>query len=257
MTDHIEVLRKFLPTNLCLDNTNVPDSTVIPLTSTMGELRRLRDAIAALSAREGGEADRRAEILRHERDHARACYENAVRILTGIHAVIYPQIVEMADGRKFAFNSPLLHEQMQALSDRIRAIPEELALHPAQPASQQEESRAITALKVTLFGVECWLPSDIAKAVQAACEASQQGEKWLRDKAAEMRMADADKASVEELCQYLSTYVRPHFALNEAHPTGDKVRGLVKEWQNRGDEDAAWFAMQLEHALDQEKNDGR
>jgi hypothetical protein len=44
----------------------------------------------------------------------------------------------------------------------------------------EEESRAITALKVTLFGVECWLPSGIAKAVQAACEqpASAAGDAW-------------------------------------------------------------------------------
>jgi hypothetical protein len=49
--DAVRVLQAFLPTNLCLDNTNVPDSTVIPLTSTMGELRRLRDAIAAWNRR--------------------------------------------------------------------------------------------------------------------------------------------------------------------------------------------------------------
>lgn len=35
-----------LPTNLCLDNTNIPDSTEIPLVATMGELRAFRAALA-------------------------------------------------------------------------------------------------------------------------------------------------------------------------------------------------------------------
>lgn len=38
------------------------------------------------------------------------------------------------------------------------------------PPASDEESRAITALKVTLFEVECYLPSSIAKKVQAACQ---------------------------------------------------------------------------------------
>jgi hypothetical protein len=82
--------------------------------------------------------------------------------------------------------------------------------HPAQPASH---------------------PSYQSATDSSGIGSSQQGEKWLREKATEMRMADADKASVEELCQYLNTYVRPHFALNEAHPTGDRVRGLVEKWR--------------------------
>lgn len=36
-------------------------------------------------------------------------------------------------------------------------------------AEPEEESRAITALKVTLFETECYLPASIAKRVQAAC----------------------------------------------------------------------------------------
>jgi hypothetical protein len=35
--------------------------------------------------------------------------------------------VKLEDGRVFAFNSPDAHEQMQGLSDRIRAIPDEIA----------------------------------------------------------------------------------------------------------------------------------
>jgi hypothetical protein len=36
-------------------------------------------------------------------------------------------VVKLDDGREMRFNSPYLHEQMQAISDRIRAIPDELA----------------------------------------------------------------------------------------------------------------------------------
>ena len=74
----------------------------------------------------------RLKAAEFEAQRGRAGIDSAVRILTGIHAVIYPRIVELDDGRKFAFNSPHLHEQMQALSDRIRAIPDELAAIAAQ-----------------------------------------------------------------------------------------------------------------------------
>src|SRR5690606_32655665 len=47
-------------------------------------------------------------------------------------------------------------------------------------AAKQPESRAITALKVTLFGVECYLPASIAEAVQERCDESalEQREGW-------------------------------------------------------------------------------
>jgi hypothetical protein len=184
MTDHIEVLRGMCDELLAAYSHEM----AIDNPKCAADYKARADALTfALSAREGGEADRRAEILRHERDHARACYENAVRILTGIHAVIYPQIVEMADGRKFAFNSPLLHEQMQALSDRIRAIPEELALHPAQPASQQGEiSEARVEAALAVLGLRADRKDDVRAALRVA---------------------------------------------GAAHPTGDRVRGLVEKWR--------------------------
>ncbi len=70
---------------------------------------------------------RAAEVYAAERDHARACYERTVRILSGIHAVINPPRVTLADGRTVEFRSPMVHEQLQTLSDRIRAIPDEIA----------------------------------------------------------------------------------------------------------------------------------
>ena len=70
---------------------------------------------------------RAVEMHRSERDHAKACHDRAVRILTGIHALLYPPRFSDHDGRTWQFKSPLAEEQMQELSDRIRALPDELA----------------------------------------------------------------------------------------------------------------------------------
>jgi hypothetical protein len=77
---------------------------------------------------------RAADVRADERDHARAYYERTVKILTGIHALLYPPRVRRDDGVTFEFHSPHVHEQMQALSDRIRAIPDEIeaASEPTQ-----------------------------------------------------------------------------------------------------------------------------
>ena len=68
-----------------------------------------------------------AEIYAAERDHANQRYFNAVRLLTGIHALLYPPRVTDRDRRTWQFKSPLAEEQMQGLSDRIRALPDEIA----------------------------------------------------------------------------------------------------------------------------------
>lgn len=64
------------------------------------------------------------DVFLHERNHARAHLDRAVKILVGIHALLYPTRVER-EGKVFQFRSPITEEQMQALSDRIRAIPDE------------------------------------------------------------------------------------------------------------------------------------
>jgi hypothetical protein len=68
------------------------------------------------------------EVLRHERDHARARVDSAVRLLTGIHSLLYPAHFKTEDGRAMVFRpkSPDPHEVLQELSDRIRALPDEL-----------------------------------------------------------------------------------------------------------------------------------
>ena len=75
---------------------------------------------------------RTVEVYGAERDHARACYDRAVRILTGIHALLYPPRFTNNDERTWQFKSPLAEEQMQELSDRIRALPDEIAAIEAE-----------------------------------------------------------------------------------------------------------------------------
>jgi hypothetical protein len=70
-----------------------------------------------------------ALVTAAERDHARAHYESAVRLLNGIHALLYPPSIKTPDGRTMVFRpkDPDPHQVLQALSDRIRALPDELA----------------------------------------------------------------------------------------------------------------------------------
>ena len=82
---------------------------------------------------------RDVEVYHAERDHAKACYDRAVRILTGIHALLYPPRFTDNDGRTWQFKSPLAEELIQELSDRIRALPDELA---ALDATKNETSNA-------------------------------------------------------------------------------------------------------------------
>lgn len=69
------------------------------------------------------------EVYRNERDRAQAQYDFTVKVLTRIHNLLYPPTFKQGDNTYF-FNSPHVHEQMQALSDAIRAIPDELTKVP-------------------------------------------------------------------------------------------------------------------------------
>lgn len=71
--------------------------------------------------------NREAEVRYYEREQARAMVDSAVRLLTGIHNLLYPAPVTTPDGRTMVFRPENPHEFMQALSDRIRALPDELA----------------------------------------------------------------------------------------------------------------------------------
>jgi hypothetical protein len=70
--------------------------------------------------------NRENEVLYAEREHARHSLDNAVQLLSGIHALLYPPRMTDSKGVTFVFHSPHVHEQMQELSDRIRALPDEV-----------------------------------------------------------------------------------------------------------------------------------
>ena len=71
----------------------------------------------------------RCDVYRAERDQSRGNLDNCVRILSGIHALLYPPPINTPDGRTMVFRPKGLdtHEVLQELSDRIRAIPDEIA----------------------------------------------------------------------------------------------------------------------------------
>lgn len=71
---------------------------------------------------------RRIEALTAERDAARASVQKAVKLLVGIHELLYPPPLKTEDGRTLVFrpDDPDPHEVLQKLSDRIRALDEEV-----------------------------------------------------------------------------------------------------------------------------------
>lgn len=56
---------------------------------------------------------------------ARAKADRLAEILLGIHSLLFPPITEVG-GKAFRFKPDDAADYMQALSDRIRAIPEEI-----------------------------------------------------------------------------------------------------------------------------------
>lgn len=84
----------------------------------------VRNAVAAERER----LQRQNEVLRAERDHERAKVANSVRLLIGIHSLMYPAPIKIEDGRTMVFRpkDPDPHTVLQELSDRIRAIQDEI-----------------------------------------------------------------------------------------------------------------------------------
>jgi len=84
----------------------------------------MRDLIDAAQAR--------AEMFRLERDYERAKNERLIAILVGIHGLTLPAPIEV-NGKTYVFTPPEAAQILRGLSERIRAIPGEIA------ASQQQE----------------------------------------------------------------------------------------------------------------------
>jgi hypothetical protein len=98
-----------------------------------------RDAVLALNdairvaAPELIAMARRCEQMEQQLRAERARNDGLIRVLSGIHAMLYPPRFAGPDGKVMEFRSPLVHEQMQELSDRIRAIPDELRAMEQKP----------------------------------------------------------------------------------------------------------------------------
>jgi hypothetical protein len=73
--------------------------------------------------------DSNISYLRQELERARLRQEAYVRMLLAIHALLYPPAVVDRDGRQWQYVSPTdPAAHLQDLSDRIRALPADLAL---------------------------------------------------------------------------------------------------------------------------------
>lgn len=78
---------------------------------------------------------RAADVYRSERDQARAQADRAVQILIAIHGSLNPAVLTLPNGQSARFVNPMANETLQMLSDRIRAIPDELAAMASAPSS--------------------------------------------------------------------------------------------------------------------------
>lgn len=87
------------------------------------------DAVKATCLAELDRLRAENEALRAQRDQWARRHDDVLKILTGIHSLLFPPHVDLGDGRVMAFRPKSLDplEAMQALSDRIRSIPDEIA----------------------------------------------------------------------------------------------------------------------------------
>lgn len=103
---------------------------------------------AALDAAIAQEA-RHIDVLRAERDHARACFVKVSAVLTSIHSLLYPAPIALEDGRTMVFrpSDPDPHAVLQALSDRIRAIPDDVGSGAQEAADREDAERWCLAVE--------------------------------------------------------------------------------------------------------------
>lgn len=94
------------------------------------------------------------EVLRAERDRARSCYDATVKLMAGIHALLYPAPTTMPDGRVMVFRPKSLdpHEVLQELSDRIRALPDELEKVAALQRAEAKTDEPVAQVKIAHYG---------------------------------------------------------------------------------------------------------
>jgi len=88
-------------------------------------LRELAAAVEDLQAKLNL-SEKALRATQHQRSAVANHLGRAMKTLMGIHHLLYPPR-PTANGVTLQFRSPHVHEQMQELSDRIRAIPDEIA----------------------------------------------------------------------------------------------------------------------------------
>lgn len=71
-------------------------------------------------------SESRLKIMRAMIDQADARYERTLAILVGIHGLMTPPAIAV-DGVTYQFNPPDAAVQLRILSERLRAIPDEIA----------------------------------------------------------------------------------------------------------------------------------
>lgn len=77
------------------------------------------------------------KVLAAQRDQALAHRDRVLNILGGIFGLLNPRQIVDSEGRTWQFKSPTVEWQLQALSDRIRALPDEMeAAAEAHPDPQ-------------------------------------------------------------------------------------------------------------------------
>ena len=111
------------------------------------DAKALRSLLAAPSADDA----RRMEVLEQKLYAERFKTEHLVNVLSRIHSFVTMPHVRLPDGRVFEFNNPKIeHEMLHALSEAIRAVPDELArIAPAaDDAGISEASIAACALMI-------------------------------------------------------------------------------------------------------------
>lgn len=87
------------------------------------------DDILAQLAMEQGKVERlrlQVEGLILQRETERLNHRRVVEVLANIHGLLYPPLTKTPDGKTWAFRPDDPHEWMQAISDRIREIPDEI-----------------------------------------------------------------------------------------------------------------------------------
>jgi hypothetical protein len=86
------------------------------------------------------EAERRAEILLHQKLIADARVERSARILGKIYSYVTPPLLVAPDGKTYRYRDPDAADHLNKLSDVIRGIPDEIAAIDAMAKTADQQS---------------------------------------------------------------------------------------------------------------------